>query len=250
MGVLILGVAVTLRRQFTWPAKKEWAYFALLGFLGITFHQWLQSNGLQTSEAGTTAWIVSTTPVFMALLGWILLKERLRWTRALGILLAFCGVLVVVSKGDLGSVSIGRFGAPGDKLILISAVNWAVFSALSRRGLKSHPASLVMFYVMSFGWLFTSLLFLSTKGFFEIGNLTFNGWMGVAFLGIFCSGLAYIAWYDALKALTTAQTGVFLYIEPLVAVVVAFLVLGEAITPASLVGGTVILFGVWLVNRN
>jgi len=250
MGVVILGLAVVLRQQFSLPDKKEWAYFALLGFLGITFHQGLQSNGLRTSEAGTTAWIVSTTPVFMALLGWLILKEGLGWAKTFGILIAFIGVLVVISKGNIGSVSIGRFGAPGDILILISAVNWAVFSALSRRGLKSYPASLMMFYVMSFGWLFTSLLFIPTNGFAEIGNLTSNGWMGVAFLGIFCSGLAYIAWYDALKALTTAQTGVFLYLEPLVTVVVAFFVLGEAITPALLVGGAVILFGVWLVNRN
>jgi drug/metabolite transporter (DMT)-like permease len=250
MGVVILGVAVILRRQFTLPDRKEWGYFALLGFLGITFHQWLQSNGLQTSEAGTTAWIVATTPVFMALLGWFLLKESLGWIKNLGILLAFLGVLVVVSKGDFGSVSVGRFGAPGDVLILISAVNWAVFSALSRRGLKSLPASLMMFYVMLFGWVFTSAAFVATESFVEIGNLTFYGWMGIGFLGIFCSGLAYIAWYDALKALTTAQTGVFLYIEPLVAVVVAFFILGEPITPASLAGGAVILFGVWLVNRN
>ena len=250
MGVVILGLAVVLRQQFSLPDKKEWAYFALLGFLGITFHQGLQSNGLRTSEAGTTAWIVSTTPVFMALLGWLILKEALGWAKTFGILIAFIGVLVVISKGNIGSVSIGRFGAPGDILILVSAVNWAVFSALSRRGLKSYPASLMMFYVMSFGWLFTSLLFIPTNGLAEIGNLTSNGWMGVAFLGIFCSGLAYIAWYDALKALTTAQTGVFLYLEPLVTVVVAFFVLGEAITPALLVGGAVILFGVWLVNKN
>jgi drug/metabolite transporter (DMT)-like permease len=250
MGVLILGITVVIRGQFALPEKGEWAYFALLGFLGITFHQWLQSNGLQTSEAGTTAWIVATTPVFMALLGWFLLKERLGWTKTSGILLAFIGVLVVVSKGNFGSISIGRFGAPGDVLILISAVNWAVFSALSRRGLKLHPASLMMFYVMSLGWLFTSILFIANKGFDEIGNLTRNGWIGIAFLGIFCSGLAYIAWYDALKRLTTAQTGVFLYIEPLVAVVVAFLVLSEAIRPASLIGGAIIIFGVWLVNRN
>jgi len=249
MGVIILGIAVALRKQLTLPARKEWAYFALLGFLGITLHQWLQSNGLQTSEAGTTAWIVATTPVFMALLGWFLLKERLGWLKTSGILLAFLGVLVVVSKGEFNSVSIGRFGAPGDILILISAVNWAVFSALSRGGLKSHPASQMMFYVMAFGWLFTSILFLPTQGFAEIFTLTVNGWIGIAFLGIFCSGLAYIAWYDALKALTTAQTGVFLYIEPLVAVVVAYFVLGEAITPASAIGGGVILFGVWLVNR-
>jgi drug/metabolite transporter (DMT)-like permease len=250
MGVVILGLAVVLRQQFSLPDKKEWAYFALLGFLGITFHQGLQSNGLRTSEAGTTAWIVSTTPVFMALLGWLILKEGLGWAKTFGILIAFIGVLVVISKGNIGSISIGRFGAPGDILILVSAVNWAVFSALSRRGLKSYPASLMMFYVMSFGWLFTSLLFIPTNGLAEIGNLTSNGWMGVAFLGIFCSGLAYIAWYDALKALTTAQTGVFLYLEPLVTVVVAFFVLGEAITPALLVGGAVILFGVWLVNKN
>jgi drug/metabolite transporter (DMT)-like permease len=249
MGVIILGMAVYLRGQFALPQRREWGYFALLGFLGITFHQWLQSNGLQTSEAGTTAWIVATTPVFMALLGWFLLKEGLGWTKSLGILLAFIGVLVVVSKGNIASISVGRFGAPGDVLILISAVNWAVFSALSRRGLKSHPASLMMFYVMSFGWLFTSLLFLPTNGFAEIPELTLNGGMAVAFLGVFCSGLAYIAWYDALKALSTAQTGVFLYIEPLVAVVVAFLILNEAFTPASVLGGSVILFGVWLVNR-
>jgi len=249
MGVVILGVAVVLRRQFTLPNKNEWGYFALLGFLGITFHQWLQSNALVTSEASTTAWIVATTPVFMALLGWLVLKEGLGWVTISGILLAFIGVLVVVSDGDITSISIGEFGAPGDVLILISAVNWAVFSTLSRRGLKSYPASLMMFYVMSFGWVFTSFLFIPSEGLSEIPRLTVNGWIAILFLGIFCSGLAYIAWYDALQALSAAQTGVFLYIEPLVAVVVAFFVLGETITWASLSGGAVILIGVWLVNR-
>jgi len=249
MGVVILGVAVVLRRQFTLPNKNEWGYFALLGFLGITFHQWLQSNALVTSEASTTAWIVATTPVFMALLGWLVLKEGLGWVTISGILLAFIGVLVVVSDGDITSISIREFGAPGDVLILISAVNWAVFSTLSRRGLKSYPASLMMFYVMSFGWVFTSFLFIPSEGLSEIPRLTVNGWIGILFLGIFCSGLAYIAWYDALQALSAAQTGVFLYIEPLVAVAVAAIVLAEPVTWASLLGGAVILIGVWLVNR-
>ena len=249
MGILILGATVAARGQCSLPNKNEWAYFALLGFLGITFHQWLQSNGLQTSQAGTTAWIVATTPVFMALLGWIVLKEGLSWLKITGIFLAFAGVLLVVSKGDLASVSVGKFGAPGDKLILVSAVNWAVFSVLSRRGLKSYPAGLMMFYVMTLGWLFTSILFFAGANISEISSLTFDGWLGVTFLGVFCSGLAYIAWYDALQILPAAQTGAFLYIEPLVAVVVAFFVLGESVTLVSLIGGGVILFGVWLVNR-
>lgn len=249
MGVIILGAAVIVRGQFALPNKGEWAYFALLGFLGITFHQWLQSNGLQTSEAGTTAWIVATTPVFMALLGRAVLKETLTTSKTLGIFLAFAGVLLVVSKGNFASISVGRFGAPGDKLILVSAVNWAVFSVLSRRGLKSYPAGLMMFYVMTLGWLLTTLLFFAGANITEVSRLTVNGWLGVAFLGVFCSGLAYIAWYDALQALSAAQTGVFLYIEPLVAVVVAFFVLGEPVTLVSLIGGGIILLGVWLVNR-
>jgi len=250
IGVVILGLGVAMRKQFSLLNRNEWLYFALLGFLGITFHQWLQSNALETSEASTTAWIVSTTPVFMALLGWVVLREKLPWIKIAGILLAFIGVLLVVYDGKLSAISLRSFGKPGDILIMISAINWAVFSVLSRRGLKAHPATLMMFYVMCFGWLFISILFFTTTSISEIGKLTTNGWLGIAFLGIFCSGLAYIAWYDALKALTTAGTGVFLYIEPLVTVVVAFFILSEAITAASLFGGGIIILGVWLVNRN
>jgi drug/metabolite transporter (DMT)-like permease len=249
IGVILLGTAVVMRHQFALPARQEWGYFAMLGFSGITFHQWLQSNGLITAQASTTAWIVATTPVFMALLGWLLLKERLGWRKILGMALAAVGVLLVVTNGRLNTIVQGKSGTVGDFLILISAPNWAIFSVLSRRGLKKHPATRMMFFVMSLGWLFTTLHFFAGRGFSEIGRLSWNGWMAVLFLGLFCSGLAYIAWYDALQALSAAQTGVFLYIEPLVAVVVAALILAEAITWTSLLGGAVILLGVWLVNR-
>jgi drug/metabolite transporter (DMT)-like permease len=249
MGVVILGIAVFARKQFALPRRNEWGYFALVGFLGITFHQWMQSTALQTSRASTTAWLVATTPVFMALVGWLALKEKLTWLQTSGIALATLGVLLVVSNGDPKAISFKQFGAPGDILVLISSVNWAVFSALSRRGLKSHPATRMMFYVMTLGWLFTNVLLFSGPGLQEIHQLSFNGWLGVAFLGIFCSGLAYIAWYDALQALPTGQLGAFLYLEPPVAVIVAAIILLEPITWAALLGGGIILFGVWMVNR-
>ena len=249
MGVLILGMAVFARREFAWPAKDEWAYFALLGLLGITWHQWLQSNGLVTAQASTTAWIVATTPIFMALLGWLVLKETLSMGQVGGIALAALGVLIVVSNGDLISVFGGNFGTRGDTLIMLSAPNWAIFSTLSRRGLKKHPAARMMFYVMTFGWLFSSIGFFAGGNFSQIFILTVNGWIGVAFLGIFCSGLAYIAWYDGLQAISASQVGAFLYLEPLVAVVVAAVVLSEPITWFSLAGGMVILLGVYMVNR-
>ena len=249
MGVVILGMAVALKKQFALPKGKDWGYFALLGFLGITFHQWLQSTGLQSAQATTRAWIVATTPVFMALLGLFILRENLALYQVAGIFLATFGVLLVVTKGDLGALTAGKFGTTGDFLVLISALKWAVFSTLSRSGLQKHPATHMMFFVMSFGWLFTSILFFTSSGLRQIPTIPWDGWIAILFLGILCSGIAYIFWYDALKDLPVAQTGAFLYLEPFVTLIVASIVIGEAILFVSIIGGITILIGVWLVNR-
>jgi drug/metabolite transporter (DMT)-like permease len=249
MGVIILGFTTAARGQMQLPRRNDLAYFALLGLIGITFHQWLQSNGLVTARATTTAWIVATSPIFIALLGWLALKEKLSALQVLGIAVAVLGVLLVVSRGDLFTLAGGGAVTRGDVLVMISAPNWAVFSILSRRGLRQHPAARMMFYVMAFGWGFTTLLFLSNPQFAAMRALPWDGWVAVIFLGVFCSGLAYIFWYDALKSIPASQVGVFLYIEPLVTVAVAWAVLGEQLTWAALLGGAVTLAGIWMVNR-
>lgn len=248
MGVAVLGWVVAARRQLAIPSRSDLGYFALLGFLGIAFHQWLQSNGLVTSQASTTAWIVAATPIFMALLGWAILRERVRLVTVAGIALAAAGVVLVVSRGDLPAIAAGRFGTPGDLLILASAPNWAVFSVLSRKGLQRHPSAVMMFWVMTLGWLMTSALWIAGPGPADVARLSAQGWTAVLFLGIACSGLAYIFWYDALRDLPASQVGALLYIEPLIAVVVAAALLGEPIVLATLLGGLAILAGVWMVS--
>lgn len=249
MGIPLILFAVIIRKQFAFPKGSEWIYFALLGFLGITLHQWLQSNGLQTAQATTTAWIVSTSPAFIAILAWFILKEKLNLLQSFGIVLAMLGVLAIVSKGDLSTLAIGKFGTIGDFLILISAVNWAVFSIISRRGLKNHPSTRLTFWVMTIGWLIISVAFFANKSYTEIPQLDARGWWAMIFLGIFTTGFAYIAWFDALSQLPAAQTGAFLFIEPLASMIFAAIILSEQITLVSVLGGAVILFGIWLVNR-
>jgi drug/metabolite transporter (DMT)-like permease len=251
MGVIILGAAVLMRKQFAFPERNEWAYFALLGFIGVAFHQWLQSNGLKTAQATTTAWIVATTPVFIALLGWLVLKEKLSWLHICGILLAAFGVLLIVSKGDLHALFSGQVGTIGDLLVLISAPNWAVYTVLSRRELARHPAARMMFYVMLSGWLFITIwIFGFGPGLHEISHLDIRGWTAVLGLGVFGSGLAYIAYYDALQVLPASQLGVFLNIEPLVTTLLAAPFLGEPITFIILIGGAIIILGIYMVNRS
>ena len=246
----ILGAVVGLRRQFALPEKDEWLYLALLGFLGVTFHQILQATGLQTAKATTTAWIVATTPVFIAILGWIVLKEKLNGLQVLGIVLAGFGVLLIVSKGNISALFTGEEGTFGDFLILISSVNWAVYTILSRRELARHPAARMMFFVMLLGWLFVNIwIFGFGPGLGEIPNLTSSGWGAIVILGVFGSGLAYIAFYDALQEIPASQLGAFFNVEPLVTTLLASFMINETITAITLIGGAIIILGIWLVNR-
>jgi len=250
MGVVVLGAAVILRNEFAIPRRSEWPHLALLGFIGVAFHQWLQANGLITAQATTTAWIVATIPVFIALLSWIVLKERFGWIRAGGIALSALGVLLIISHGNLNALFTGKEGTIGDVLILISAPNWAVYTILSRRELSRHPAARMMFYVMLSGWLFTNIwIFGFGPGLSEIVHLTVKGWMAILMLGILGSGLAYIAYYDALQILPASQLGVFLNIEPLVTTLLAASLLGEPITLTVILAGGIIITGIYLVNR-
>ncbi len=249
IGLLMVGGLMSMRRERVTVPGPALARFALLGFLGIAFHQWLQVTGLETAQASTSAWIVTTTPVFIAMLGRMVLRERLGLRRSLGIAVAILGVIVVVAKGDWHAFVHGQTFLWGDFLILVSAPNWAVFTILSRRVLQKHSAVVTMFYAMLSGWLIVTVGFISGGGIAELGRLSLAGTGAIVFLGVFCTGLAYIFWYDALKVMPAARLGSLLYVEPLVTVFVAALLLGEGILISLILGGLLILTGVWIVNR-
>ena len=250
MGLVVLGSAAGFRRQLSVPQRADWAYLALLGLIGVAFHQWLQANGLQTAQATTTAWIVATTPIFIVLLGWLVLRERPSAAQFAGIGVAALGVVLVVSKGNPATLFFGHAAGIGDLLILISALNWAIYTVLSRRALaKTEPARMI-FYVILAGWVFVTIWIMGFgPGISEIAGLTARGWGAIAGLGTLGSGLAYIMYYDALRVLPASQLGVFLNIEPLVTMLLAAPLLGEPITAIVLLGGGLILVGIYLVNR-
>jgi len=250
IGLVILFLYLLWRGQLKLPNRKDLPFLALLGFIGTSFHQWLQSTGLVTAQASTASWLVSTSPIFMALLAGILFKEKIGRSSILGIVLATLGVLLIVSNGTLASVFNFSFGSVGNVLVLLSAINWAVFSVLSRNALNRYSPIFLLFYVMLFGCLFSSVHFLFNRGWIHLAQLSPSAWAAVAFLGAGCSFLAYLFWYDGLQIVGTTQSGVFLYIQPLVSLVAAAVLLNEPITLPKLLGGSFILLGVWLVNRN
>ncbi len=254
MGVVVFLVILLRRAEINRFTLRELPSLSVLGIVGITFHQMLQANGLQTASASVTSWIVATIPVFVALLGWIFLREGMTTPRAVGIVLSALGVLIVVGNGDFNSLIDGGFGTPGDRLIAVSAVNWAAFIVINKHifNKDANTQSSVgrMFAIMTIGWIFLIPWAITDGGLRGLHNVSIQGWLALTFLGVVCSGAAYFLWFRALEQIDATQAGVFLYLEPIVTVVLAGMILGEPISAAIIVGGAVILLGVWLVNRN
>lgn len=177
------------------------------------------------------------------------LREPITLRKIGGIILGLLGVFLVISKGVF-SLSLFRLGSTfGDFLILISALTWAAFTVGGRRFLLRFPPLAAITPIMIVGCLVT-LPFTWLKWEWDIlFHLSLSGWMSVLFLGIFCSGLAYLFWYSALEKKDSSIVGMYLYLEPFVTLIGAYLLLNEEIKWITLMGGGMILLGVYLATR-
>jgi drug/metabolite transporter (DMT)-like permease len=137
----------------------------------------------------------------------------------------------------------------GDLLVLSSAVTWTVFTVEGRKFLSRFPPLMVITPVMGAGCLETLPFSLFEGDWSHLGNLSVTAWGSLLFLGIFCSGLAYLLWYAALRKKDSSTVGMYLYLEPLATLVGALLLLGEEIKVITLVGGSMTLLGVYLATR-
>lgn len=247
-GLLVLAPFLAMRRKLRLLPLREAATFAALGFLGLFFHNSIQAYALQTVSAGMSGLIIAANPIAIALLGSLLLSEPLDRGKIAGILLAACGVLVIISRGKF-SVFLQRDFSFGELVMVASVFSWGFFSVLSRKALQQTPPELGMTCALTFGWLFSIIPFLVNGGLAELPTVSAKAWANILFLGIFCSALAYLFWYDALQVLPASEAGVFLYVNPVIAVIISALFLGEPVTASMLFGGAMVFSGVWCVNN-
>ncbi len=164
-----------------------------------------------------------------------------------GAVIAFSGLLILISKGDLESLNfISNYG---DLLVLGSAFTWSIYSFFGRKVTLNYPPSLTILYLFLTMFVLLSPITLSSEFFNNINLLSTIDWYGLVFLGIFCSGLAYVLWAEAMNELPANRVGAFLYLEPFVTVFTAWFLLNENITLLMIGSGIVIILGVIMVNR-
>ncbi|MCD7033552.1 DMT family transporter [Metabacillus sp. GX 13764] len=217
--------------------------YLALSSIGITIHQLIQASSLLTIDASDAGWLVSLSPIFTAVISYLFLKEQLSFSKMIGIFIAVCGVLCLTVQKRAGfQMEIGFL------LMILSTLNWAVYSILLKKFKLPYSVLTSTFYITLFGFLFTLPLLIKASTLEHFEQMTLESLLHLLFLGIFVSAAAYYCWGKALESLTAIEVSVFLYLEPAATVAAAFILLGEHPHPKSAIGGLFILLGVVLVN--
>jgi drug/metabolite transporter (DMT)-like permease len=233
----------------SFPAPTGLAGTGFVGLVGIFIHQMLQAFGLTLTTAVHAGWLIGLIPIWSALLSAFLLKEKFGAWKVAGLLGGFAGALLVVSRGDFDLRVLRLPATRGDFLILLSTINWAVYSILGHATIKRLGPTRATAGAMLFGWVMLAPLFIWHQGWRELPHVSLAGWDAVLFLGIGCSGLGYLFWYGALERIEVSRVAAFLYVEPLVTLVAAVLLLNEPVSVTTVVGGLLVLLSVYLMQR-
>ena len=240
--ILVPFAWLTCRRELRRLTRQEWRYLAAAGvFLGFHFAAWISSLGY-TSVASSVV-LVSMGPLFVGLGSWVFLRERLARDTALGILLAATGS-VLVGWSDFGG---GRDQLLGDVLALTGAVMIAGYLMIGRhvRSRLSLTAYIAPVYgvAMLCLWLLVAITQPQVVGF---GPATY-GW--IVALGLVPQLIGHSTLNWALAHLSATFVSIITLAEPVGSGILAYLILGEAITLLAAGGGVLILVGIYMASR-
>ena len=249
LGTALLLALLRARREPLVPPRDAWRGLAVMGFVGVFVHQLLQAFGLTLTSAVNSGWLIGLTPVWSAVLAALLLRERFGAQKVAGLVLGFLGAALVVTHGQLDRGVWALPSTRGDLLMLVSTLNWAVYTVIGHPLLKRLGARRATAGSMFLGWAMLAPLFVASAGWREYAHLSAAGWAALGFLGLACSGLGYLFWYGALEKVEASQVAALLYLEPLVTLAAAVALLGEPVHATTVLGGVLLLAGVALVQR-
>lgn len=233
------------------PNPSQWRQLVLLGFFGIFFYNLCFFYGLHYINASRASLIVALNPAVIGLASWLLFKERLNRAKIVGIAICIAGAsLVIVSRNP--QLLAGNPDAwIGDLLILGCVLGWGIYSLFSRELNQSlGPLQTVTWSIL----LGTLMLWIASAIRGEVSvdallNLGPPQWLSLIYLGVLGSALAYIGYYDGIRKIGATRAGVFIALNPLTAVILGALLLGEQLTLAMYLGGGLILVGIFLCNK-
>jgi drug/metabolite transporter (DMT)-like permease len=219
----------------------------LLGMTGVFAYNVFFFKGLKLIEAGRASVIIANNPIAIALFAALIFKERLGALKILGIVLSVTGAIIVVSKGRVAEVFTGGIGW-GEIFIFCCVGSWVCYSLIGKVVMTHLSPLVAVAYSSAVG---AAGLFVPAwlEGLFrDISQYTVWDWVGMVYLGVFGTVIGFVWYYQGIKAIGPTRAGQFMNFVPMSAIILAFFILGEPLTPSLMVGAVFVITGVYITN--
>lgn len=227
---------VLLVKRIGLPDRKDIPVFLLSGALGFSFYMIMFNEASRYLSSATGSIIIATAPVITALLANAFFRERLSIAAWSIIGVEFCGILVLTLWDGILSVNKGIFWMLGAALCISS------YNLIQRKFTRKYSALQSTAYSILAGTLL--LLFYLPSTISQLSAAPFKYWVIAIYMGIFPSAVAYLFWSKALSiAENTSQVTNFMFVTPLLATIMGFLVRREVPGAGTIVGGVIIIVG-------
>lgn len=223
--------------------RRKWPAMLALGLVAVASNA-SQVIGLSYSSTAAGAIIASTSPIYSAILGAIVLGERIGPNQIAGLLLSLAGVTGITLSGEQ---AFGGGTAIGTGLMFFGALTYSVYTVLGKKwGASSSP-------VLAVSTGLGVLPFLLLAGFTEpfaasLATARLSSWLNLITLGILPTGLAVIWFFRLVSKLGAARASIISYLVPVFGLVQSSLILGERISLGIVLGGAASLAGVALAQ--
>ncbi len=230
-------------------SKKDFFEICLAAFFGITVNITFFFLGLPKTESINAPIIASSGPVFLYFLSILFLKEKPKLKVFTGMLVAFFGVLLIIFSPIIFDGKRLNFGEFEGNLFFVLATLGAIASPLiNKEVLKRINPYQVSFISFLFGALTFLPFAIHELNHWSFSQLNLAGWVGIIFGVFFSSAAAYFLFYYGISKIRAQEIGVFSYIDPVVAVLIAAPLLGEYPNLSFLIGALLVIIGIFFAE--
>ncbi|WP_082337495.1 DMT family transporter [Lysinibacillus sp. FJAT-14745] len=245
IAVAVLLPMVWWKEKRLLPSREALFPLLLMGITGVVLFNIFQFLALERTTSTNVGLISTLNTISIAFFSFVFLKEKINILQALAMLLSLFGVLLVLSKGNIGLLLSFHFNL-GDLWMLAAVCVWGIYSVCSKWAMKTTSPLMANLYSGIFG-----LLVLLPFNFrdFTVSNVNQSFILSLLYTGLISTVVCMVLWNIGIQKLGATTSGVFLNFNPIFTALLAFLFLGESISWTQGIGGLIVIIGCLLFSH-
>lgn len=225
---------------------SHWKILLLSSLSGIIAYNFFLYEALRYTTSLNASLINAMNPILIAICATWFLNEKMTYKRMIGFIISFCGVLFILTKGNLSIILNQHFNL-GDVMMLGAISVWTLYSIIGKK-IKTIPPISATAISALFGVICLFPFVLLSKSPFTITSLSSHALIGIIYIGIFPSVVAFICWNKGIRELDVGQSGIYMSLITLFTAFIS-LALGNPINLYQIIGGILIFTGILITSN-